>query len=401
MRKVILLFVLGSVGALACTDRPAAGPATYSVSDSAGVSIVVSTAPQWAAERMWEVSPRPRLTIGELDGAPEVTFGNARDAGRLPDGRYYVGDEQAHTIRIFSQDGEFLQSAGREGDGPGELRWFLTVKPYRGDSLWVYDYNLSRVSIFGPDLEFARSFPNPLSVMDNYWITAAMEDGQFLAYSPGTTPRGAGPGPYPDSSRIVVLAADGASADTVGGFEIRTLQIGPEGRPSPSHLEATAVVAANGRRLLLTDPPNFELREFDLNGDLRRVFKKAHVPVPVTEELLAEYRRWYTGRYDEGTHTPPEDLERRLREAHYPEYLPATGYEVLIDAMDHTWVARYHFRSDVATSWEVFDPAGIWLGTVETPSRFEVKQILEDEIVGVWTDELDVAYLHSYSLDRR
>ncbi|MBT8462676.1 MAG: hypothetical protein KJO44_09175 [Gemmatimonadetes bacterium] len=362
---------------------------------------LVSTAPHWAADRMWEVPPNPTLAVGELEGPPELTFGNARDAGRLPDGRYYVGDEQAHTIRVFSRDGEFLQSAGREGDGPGELRWFLTVKPYRGDSLWVYDYSHRRVSIFGPDFEFARSFPNPLSVLDNYWITAAMEDGQFLAYSAGTTPRGASPGPYPDSSRIIVLAADGTSADTVGGFKLRTLQIGPDGRPSPSHLQATAVVAAKGRRLVLIDPSNFEMREFDLNGDLRRVFKKAHVPVPVTEELLAEYRGWYTDRAGGHNGAPPEGLERRLREAHYPEYLPATSYEVFIDAMDHTWVARYHFPGDVATSWEVFDPAGIWLGSVETPSGFEVKQILEDEIVGVWTDEFDVAYLHSYSLDRR
>jgi hypothetical protein len=257
------------------------------------------------------------------------------------------------------------------------------------------------VSIFGPDLEFVRSFSNPLSPLDNYWITAATGDGQFMAYSPGTTPRGADPGPYPDSSRIVLLSADGASADTVGGFQIRTLQIGPDGRPSPSHLQATAVVAAKGQRLVLIDPMRFEMRELDLNGDLRRVFRKEHVPVPVTDELLKDYRDWYTDRFGGNPENPPGALERRLREAHYPEYLPAASSEVFIDAMDHTWVARYHFAGDVATSWEVFDPAGIWLGSVETPSGFEVKQILEDEIVGVWTDEFDVAYLHSYALDRR
>ena len=84
-----------------------AGP-TFAVVDSAGIEIVTSHAPAWTSRQAWRVSNRPSLTIGELDGPLEFTFGNVRAVGELSDGRYFVGDEQAHTIHIFSSSGDYM-----------------------------------------------------------------------------------------------------------------------------------------------------------------------------------------------------------------------------------------------------------------------------------------------------
>ena len=49
---------------------------------------------------------------------------------------------------------------------------------------------------------------------------------------------------------------------------------------------------------------------------------------------------------------------------------------------------------------DVFDPDGIWLGTVATPRGLRVTEIGTDYVVGVWRDELDVEYIRVYDLEK-
>ena len=52
------------------------------------------------------------------------------------------------------------------------------------------------------------------------------------------------------------------------------------------------------------------------------------------------------------------------------------------------------------TLWNVFDPEGRWLGTVETPYGGYIYQIGEDFLLGLWVDELDVEQVRVYPIDR-
>ena len=118
-----------ALGALLCVSllcgcdeaRSPDGP-TFAMTDSAGIQVVTNHSPAWSADEVWRFSRRPTLVVGDLDGPLEFTFGNVRSVGWLPDGRVFVGDEQAHTIRIFSATGDFLETVGREGyhRGPEE-----------------------------------------------------------------------------------------------------------------------------------------------------------------------------------------------------------------------------------------------------------------------------------------
>lgn len=48
--------------------------------------------------------------------------------------------------------------------------------------------------------------------------------------------------------------------------------------------------------------------------------------------------------------------------------------------------------------WDVFDPEGRWLGGIAMPVGLEVTEIGEDYILGIWKDDLDVAYVRMYEL---
>ncbi len=383
-----------------CAEAGGPESPSFTVADSVGIEVVTSHAPAWSQADAWQVSRRPVLKIGELDGPLEFAFGKVRAVGWLPDGRVFVGDEQAHSIRIFSPQGDYLETVGREGQGPGELQWFLTVSRYRGDSLFVYDYAQRAVSVFAPDLTFARRFRNP-AVEGNYWIVSALADGRFLLYSPGHNRLSGGPGLVPDSSLIIVSAPDGSSTDTVGVFETTVSRVGPDGRRQALYLQPSGMLAGAGDRLLWWEGKTFEYVESDPDGTGRRIVRKAHEPVPVTDEIIRDFKARYVEWLGEGVEGGLDRVRRSLEEGEYYPQLPATSGDVEVDALGNVWVGRYHFPGVPTEQWEVFDTAGVWLGTVETPSGLTVHEIGVDRIIGVAKDDYDVPYVQAHRLDRR
>ena len=63
-------------------------------------------------EELWRVG-------GEDD---DVLFGVVTDVVAGHDGNFYMLDSQLSEIQVYSPDGEYLRTIGREGEGPGEFR---------------------------------------------------------------------------------------------------------------------------------------------------------------------------------------------------------------------------------------------------------------------------------------
>lgn len=62
--------------------------------------------------------------IGTLNGPPETTFGNPVDVA-VQEGRVLVVDAMVNEIFIYSNEGEFIETFGREGRGPNEFRYLI------------------------------------------------------------------------------------------------------------------------------------------------------------------------------------------------------------------------------------------------------------------------------------
>lgn len=73
-------------------------------------------------------------------------------------GRYFVAGGLPH-FWVFDQRGAFLKRVGRRGNGPGEFQLATQVVPDPSDSLFVFDPVQARLSVYSPDLVFARSSP--------------------------------------------------------------------------------------------------------------------------------------------------------------------------------------------------------------------------------------------------
>ena len=63
----------------------------------------------------------PAITIGLSDGDPDYLFGSITSVAADLQGRIYVGDGSAGTVRVYGQDGVFLRRIAGPGQGPGEV----------------------------------------------------------------------------------------------------------------------------------------------------------------------------------------------------------------------------------------------------------------------------------------
>lgn len=85
-----------------------------------------------------------------LPADPTVYFGGVADADLLEDGSVLVLDQLNRTIYRFTAAGELVDSIGREGAGPGELRGPVQLELAFGGEIVVADALNGRLSRWAP-----------------------------------------------------------------------------------------------------------------------------------------------------------------------------------------------------------------------------------------------------------
>ena len=368
-----------------------------SARDSTGVTIVESTLPLWAAGEEWRVAREPTVTIGTTEGADEYQLFRIVGSHRFADGRIVVANWGSDELRFYDRNGGYLFAAGKEGGGPGEFRslgrmWAL------GDSLVVMDFQLMRVSLFDSRGEFLHSFSLTLTDDRILPIPAELFSNGMLLVEHELRDRNRESGLHRDSVLLLTYAIDGELTDTIGRFPgDETYYLIEENRitslPRTFGLESQSDVA--GERLFFGASDSYEIQVFKSDGTLERIIRRP-VPNPVLEEVLAnEYR----DRLLERQSRMSPAFRQLSREAELPETKPAYS-RIMVDPGDNLWVADYPSHGDEQSLWNVFDPEGRWLGTVEMPYGGFIHQIGEDFVLGIWVDELDVEQVRLYRIDR-
>jgi len=98
-------------------SRPDAWEAVY---DTIGDTLVVRT----VSGSVWGDTARlvPEVSIGMFDGPEEYLFGQVVSLARGPHGSIYVMDQQVPALRVYTPDGTYRATFGRQGEGPGEYK---------------------------------------------------------------------------------------------------------------------------------------------------------------------------------------------------------------------------------------------------------------------------------------
>jgi hypothetical protein len=126
---------------LACITLGAVAPARAQHSDTL---VILATRPvhPGIATLVQEMS------IGVSAGDDHYMFGAVGDVAVGKDGAVFVYDPQAHAVRKYDAAGTYVRSFGRLGEGPGEFRVVSGIAVQPDGRLLVWDTVLWRITVF-------------------------------------------------------------------------------------------------------------------------------------------------------------------------------------------------------------------------------------------------------------
>jgi hypothetical protein len=392
-----MLGLVAAAGLLASCDARTDGQ-RVAVRDSAGVRIVESSEPR-LPPGSWSVASQPRLSIGVVDGPAEYQFTQIQAVRRLPHGGYMVAQlNNPPQVRLFDEQGGHVRSIGRAGQGPGELTGIVWADLPGQDTIRVYDFWASRITYFGLSGDVLEVIPiETLGGKAGRTVASSpgFSNGDFLVRSNYIVPRDATPGVRRSQTFLLRVAPTGElvdsfptlrDADYVGTPE-RNIII-PLGRRSAALAVDSLLYVATGDA--------YEVEVYGPGGNLRHIFRRFGDRRPVSPEHVETLR-------DELLSQASDDNSRRrveqtLADLPLPDRFPAYSRSMLGDAAGNLWVEHYLAPGDTARAWDVFDPEGQYVTAVTVPAEFELKQVIGEEAIGIWTDTLDVESVRIYTL---
>jgi len=398
MRRFSMV-VLGCAALAACgKERP---PSYVSERDSAGITIVESTAPRWGTVARWSVDSEPLLDLSTSGTGETHEFYRVADAIRLGDGSIAVANAGSSEVRFYSSAGVFIKSVGREGEGPGEFQRVSSIDRFRGDSLEVFDYLARRVTVLGPEWEVSRVISLQLPFL---WKLHPLGDTTLLSMLiwPSVLVEEGDEGLVRVPVPVVRFSLTGAVIDTVamaaGGEELRVR--GEHGFSSARPLFGkNSQLAVHGERFYLGAAEQMQYRIFAPDGTLERIVRVPDYDLTLSHDQLQAERDAILG--DE----PSPRARSYVADLPVPEEKPAYS-ALLVDARGCVWAAEHvgevtGWLAMDPRKWEVFGADGEWLGSVLSPRRFTVFEIGDDYVLGVFRDDMDAEHVQLLRLHRQ
>ena len=94
------------------------------------------------------------LCIGLAEGEEEYLFSRINDIAVDNDGNIYVIEGASAHIRVFNENGNYLTTMGRRGQGPGEMQTPIYIHISSQNEVIVHDYRAQRLIYFSSDGKF-------------------------------------------------------------------------------------------------------------------------------------------------------------------------------------------------------------------------------------------------------
>lgn len=362
----------------------------------------------------FEVDPTPITVIGEVDGLPEYELFRVRAAFRLSDGTTVVANAGTSELRFYDEDGRWLRTKGRKGQGPGEFEFIYSANAIRGDTVFVWDHMPRRMTLFPPGdvdpLTISLSLEGELVSLAGRTVPAIAErvgatrSGEIWAAS--TTPSYVLTGLRATEDGGAEVDPDLVADPGIYHFRTPLFRIDRRGRvaqrtelvlgdawavsdeginywPLGGYLQvsAGADVFAAGRGV--------EPEIWVATPEGVRVVSLPFPPATaITDEVWAEVSA-------RGMRSLAEFYEAIPRPDSVPHYST-----LLVDDEDRVWLGEYDVRVDIGPErrWDVFDLAGVHQATLHLPSGLTVTDIRDGYLTAVLTDDFGVERVAVYRL---
>lgn len=356
----------------------------------------------------------------------EVRFGDDRRAEAVlsgggdlivgPAGEVYISQPTDAAVRVFARTGDYLRTIGRKGEGPGEfLR--LGGLGFLGDTLWVVDPQLQRVSFFGRGGRVIQSSRMVLPGRDPYLTSlpfTLLKDGSALTVALVPTQLVT----QGFATRVPIIRHDrrGKVLDTLHWIDVRHATGGirpkrggfltfrqpfgddPLLTPVPS---GGGVVVVERQAASSGAEASFAVHRYGSTGRLEFQARVPYRPTPLTdreaEGSLETAFAFFNARRNR--EAPPVELTELLPVLYRPAYMPpVTGAVVAVDGS--VWLRGPEIASSKMVTYSVLSANGKTLATVDVPRSIKVRYVEGGSVYALGTDNDDAPFAGRYRVVR-
>lgn len=381
-------------------------PSGVEVRDSAGVEIVTFTQQADTYGPVGTIADEPTLQLGSVEGEGPELFGSVGAVRTLPDGTLLVADGQAVEIRVFDAGGTYLRTIGGEGEGPGEFQAIGAIARVSSDSIQVWDSSQRRLSVFDTagrllgstapqDPPLARTLsilPDGTLLTEDGWSGAPMSSTNGVVLSR-------------DSVVLIRRDSGGEPLDTVAVVPSEEMLRSVEASES-GLIRLQQMSAPVARSLFYTPHPGglvggpndtFQLSWWTVDGTLHRITRMPSLDRLLTSGDVSALKK---GRIADSDGSPAYlRMVETIFDYPLPDLRPAFE-EILPGPGGTVWVREHSLWEHARPRWWVFDAeAGAPVGYVAMPTGLEVKEIGSDYVLGVYRDDLGVAYVRRHRIE--
>ncbi len=337
----------------------------------------------------WSIDTVPSLDLIGTDPSGDLVFGSAAGATRLSDGTIVIADGLEKRLRFFDETGSQSTVVGREGEGPGEFSHIEWLGRCGGDTLFVWDSDLSRLTVVDALGNVARSYrlPDDPTAAAPTMVNCSRQ-GVFAFLG---TP--ANMGRLQENGEWIHFRAPLSLADARGQVTRRLGEVAAfEGRP----LGKTTSIALSSDYLYVGTKDSAFVDVYALDG--RRV---RALPVGVAQRATS--LRHYEQAIDVQVSRLASANDRRvLKELMLgwpmPEHLPLYG-NLLTDPAGTLWV-QISMPGDPETWLRVIGIGRENYADLRLPRHLRVLEIGLDYLLGSYEDEGGEPHVVMYRMRR-
>lgn len=363
------------------------------VRDSAGVRIVEYQSDPSPSHSI-SFSDEPLWRHGHRDG--DYLFQRAWTGSLQPGGGAVIGDAGNSEVVVIGADGSLRRVLASSGEGPTEVSRVMSVTVLGQDTVLVEDDGNGKFMHFA-DGELTRTVPTAGDFSINNALRTLGVDSLRRALM---TTSAFMPGFEEDwlQGHMVALDLDNLVPDTAASFDMVpfTPREGPANPFAPR-----GVVTASGGSFVhgRSDVPELVWRS--PSGEVGQILRWNPVRSYPTEGYWTDFEdrlRADLPRVNPGRSEAEIDamIERSLNryEVDYgeplPLYLTMNG-----DGNGGVWLAQFvgGYTVEAIPAYDVISWDGTWLGTVDSPPRFRVLDVVgapELRVLGVLSDDFGV-----------
>jgi len=347
--------------------------------------------PEWQGKIEYEnevkVVKNPEDPVyGEIifDLEEDLSIGNESDENYMffrtggiatdSQGNIYIVDGGNHRIQKFRSDGQFLQTIGRKGQGPGEFESPYDVWLDPEENIYVSEGR--KIQIFNKDGEFIRSV-KLLNFVTEFGIT---DEGNILACAFGRSEEG-------QTRELILINSEGKKSETIISFPnpMRIVRRGDSAFGLTHDYSPDLIFCPIDEKSgIYGHSSEYRLFVFKSSGEVSFIIEKSEPPQSITRKEKDKIVKDIIDSQEErGTPWPKGVVEEG---ANFAKYRPFYN-RILKDDKGNIYVRKLKsvFDEEKSEEFDIFNSEGYYLYKTKLP--FTPHIIKAGYIYHVHTDE--------------